>query len=103
MRYAISSSGIIYPCTSVSRRSMPLWRKVKLVVIDAQQVQDRGVQVVAVGRVSGRLVRPFVAFAVGDPALDAAAGQPAGEGEGVVVAALSLPGCTACGRTRWSR
>ena len=34
-------------------------------VVDAEQVQDRGVEVVAVGRVLGGLVRPFVAGAVG--------------------------------------
>ena len=34
------------------------------------------------------LVRPFVGRAVGDAALDAAAGEPGGEGERVVVAAL---------------
>ena len=57
-------------------------------VIDAQQVKDGGVQVVAVRDVFDGLVRPFVARAVGHAPLDAAAGQPGGEGERVVVAAL---------------
>ena len=51
----------------------------QLLVVDAEQVQHRGVHVVAVGRVLGGLVRPLVARAVGDAALDAAAGEPDGE------------------------
>src|SRR5436305_1413201 len=58
-------------------------------VVDAEQVQDGGVQVVAVGRVLDGLVRPLVAGAVGDAAADAAAGEPGGEGERVVVAPLA--------------
>ena len=58
-------------------------------VVDAQQVQHRGVHVVAVGRLVRRLVRPLVARAVAHAALDAAAGQPGGEGERIVVAALA--------------
>ena len=45
-------------------------------VIDAQEVQDGRVQVVAVRGVFDGLVRPFVAGAVGHAPFDAAAGQP---------------------------
>src|SRR5262249_4074548 len=57
--------------------------------VDAEQVEDGGVDVVAIAGVRGGLVRPLIALAVGDAALDAAAGEPGGEGEGVVVAALA--------------
>src|SRR5690606_37354629 len=58
-------------------------------VVDAELVQNCRVDVVTVGRpvaVEG-LVRPLVAFAVGDAAADAAAGEPVREDERVVVAA----------------
>ena len=45
-------------------------------VVDAQQVQDRGVQVVDVDRFFDDVVREVVGLAVGDARLDAAAGQP---------------------------
>ena len=64
----------------------------QLGVVDAQQVQDRGVQVVAAGRARAVLPGPFVALAVGDAALDAAAGQPGDERAAVVVAAGGSPG-----------
>ena len=65
---------------------MPLWRNGQLRVVDAQQVQDRGVQVVAVGLALGGLPGPVVALAVGDARLDAGAGQP-GDGRAAVVVA----------------
>ena len=37
-------------------------------VVDAEQVQDRGVEVVAVGRLVAACQRPLVALAVGDAA-----------------------------------
>ncbi len=45
-------------------------------VVDAQAVQDRGVQVVDVDGISDDVVAEVVGGAVGDPGLDAAAGQP---------------------------
>ena len=57
-------------------------------VIDAQAMEDRGVQVVDVDRVAGDVVAEVVGLAVGDAGLDAAAGQPDGEAAGVVVAAV---------------
>ena len=45
-------------------------------VIDAQQVQQRGVEVVHVEDVFDRFVAEFVGGAVSDPALDATAGHP---------------------------
>src|SRR5579872_3682620 len=57
----------------------------QFLVIDAEQVQDRGVHVVAVGGICRGFVRPLVAFAVRGPALDAASGEPIGEGERVMV------------------
>ena len=46
-------------------------------VVDAEQVQHRGVQVVDVDDVLDGVVAELVGRAVGDAALDAAAGQPA--------------------------
>ena len=50
------------PCTSVSRRSMPLWRNGQLLVVDAEQMQDGGVQIVTVGLVDGGLIGELVAL-----------------------------------------
>src|SRR4051812_49288495 len=60
----------------------------QLLMVDAQQVQDGRVDVVAVGRLVDRLVRPLVASPVGHASLDAPAAEPVGERERVVVAAL---------------
>ena len=57
------------------------------VMVDAQEVQDRGVQVVAVGLAFGGLPAPGVALAVSDSAFDSRAGQPGDGGAAVVVAA----------------
>src|SRR5262249_20176031 len=59
----------------------------ELLVVQAHQVQDRGVQVVDADAVDDGLETDFVSLAVLYPALDAAAGQPAGEAVRVVVAA----------------
>ena len=55
-----------------------------------QQVQHRGVQVVDVDDVLDGVVAELVGGAVGDAALDAAAGQPHREALDVVVAAVAL-------------
>jgi hypothetical protein len=63
----------------------------ELLVIDAEQVHHRGVDVVAGRRIGAveRLVAPLVALAGGDAALDAAAAEPVGEDVRVVVAAFA--------------
>ena len=62
----------------------------QLGVIDAHQVQDRGVQVVHVHRLLDRLEPEVVGRAVGDAALHAAAGEPHAEPERVVIAAALI-------------
>ena len=57
-------------------------------VVDAQAMQDRGVQVVDVDRIPDDVVAEIVGRAVGDPGPDAAAGQPDGEAAGMMVAAV---------------
>ncbi len=60
----------------------------ELRVVDAQAVQDRGVQVVDVDRVFRDVVAEVVGLAVGDAGLDAAAGQPDREAARMMVAAV---------------
>ena len=62
------------------------WKDERLVV-EAEQVQQRGVVVVVVDDVLDRLVAELVGRAVDVPALEAAAGEPHAEAVGVVVAA----------------
>src|SRR5262245_36622767 len=57
-------------------------------VIDAHQMKDGGVQVVNVDLVANGVPAKLVCGAVGDAALDAAAGQPHGKAKWVVVAAV---------------
>ena len=73
-------------------------------VVDAQQVQHRGVQVVDVDLVLHRPEAVVVGGAVDLAAAHAAARQPHGEAVGVVVAAgRSCPARWGCGRTRRPR
>src|SRR5215210_5310018 len=58
----------------------------QLRVVDAEQVEDGGVEVVAVSR-RASAPGPLVALAVARAALDARAGEPGDEGAAVVVAA----------------
>ena len=58
----------------------------KFFVIDAEQVKDGGVQVVAGGDVVHRLVAPVVALAMGDAGFDACTPEPAHEAAAVVIA-----------------
>ena len=60
-------------------------------VVEADQVQDRGVQVVDVGLVRRWRSAEFVGRADGHAALDAAAGHPHRETVGVVVATVACP------------
>ena len=57
-------------------------------VVQAQQVEDRGVEVVDVDAVLGDVDAVLVGRAVDDPAFDAAAGQPGRERLVVVLAAV---------------
>ena len=59
----------------------------ELFVIHAQQVEDGGVKIVAVGGVHGGFVAPVVALAVADAGADAGAPEPGDEGAAVVIAA----------------
>ena len=63
----------------------------ELFMINAEQVHQRGVDVVAGRRVGAveRLVAPLVAFACNDSALDATAAEPVGEDIGVMVATFA--------------
>jgi len=62
----------------------------ELLVVDAEAVEHRGVQVADVDGVYGDVVAEIVGLAVADARLDAAAGEPGGEALGVVVAAVVL-------------
>jgi len=61
-------------------------------VVDAQAVQNRGVEVVDVCGVLDDVVTEVVGLAVHDPFLDAPAGEPDGEALGMVVAAVVVAG-----------
>ena len=79
-------------------------------VVDAEQVQYRGLEVVDVDGVDGRVVGEVVGFAETEAGFDAAAGQPDGEDVGVMVSAerflvvdVSLAERSAAGGTLWVR
>ena len=55
-------------------------------VVQAQQMEQRGMDVVVVHNLLGRLIAKLVGGADDLPALDAGAGHPKGHGAGVVVA-----------------
>ncbi len=61
----------------------------QFLVIQPEQVQRGGVQVVAVGGILGGFEAEVVGAAVGGAAFDAAAREPCGECSGVVVAAFA--------------
>ena len=64
----------------------------ELFVVQAEQVQDGGVQVVHVDLVGDGVVAELVGRAVGEARLHAAAGEPDGEALGVVVAPVAALG-----------
>ena len=72
--------------------SRPPKRNGQPLVVDAEQVQHRRVQVVDLDLVLDGVVAVLVGRAVDRAALDAAAGQPDGEAERVVVAAVGALG-----------
>src|SRR6185437_2628510 len=69
--------------------------------VQAEQTQDGGVDIGDVVAVLDRVETDFVGLAVGDAALDAAAGQPHREAVNVMIAAIRTlrAGCTAKLRT----
>jgi hypothetical protein len=76
------------PRWSVSRTLRPLNSSgAEAAVVEAEQVQHRGVEVVDVDGVCRPAPADLVGLAVDLPALEAAAGHPEAEGEGVMVAA----------------
>src|SRR5439155_1273364 len=64
----------------------------ELFVIDAEQVQNGGMEVIAVGFSGLGSPRPFVALAVSRTAFDAGAGQPGNECAAVMVPASGALG-----------
>ena len=70
------SDSMPWSSTPVSRMSQALELERQPLVVDAQAVQDRGVQVVDVDRVLDDVVAEVVGLAVDDARLDAAAGHP---------------------------
>src|SRR2546423_5420543 len=56
-------------------------------VIDAKEMEKRGVDVVAISLFDS-LIRPLIAFAASHTAFNAAASQPSGEGEWIMVASF---------------
>src|SRR5437867_2623393 len=58
----------------------------QLLVVDAQQVENRGMKVVAISWLRS-FPRPLIALAVSHTGFDAGAGQPCDEGAAVVVTA----------------
>src|SRR3954469_12710936 len=61
-------------------------RDLHLGVVEAELVEDRGVQVAVVVGILDRLIADVVGGPVDDPALDPTAGHPGGVAPGVVVA-----------------
>src|SRR5439155_3094298 len=62
----------------------------ELLVVHAHEVQEGGVQVVDVHLILDGIEAELVGGAVGESALDAAAGEPDGEAGAVVIASLAL-------------
>ncbi len=62
----------------------------ELFVVEAEEVQCGGVQVVAVGGVFGGFEAEVVGGAVGGAALNATTGHPGGKGSGIVVTAFAI-------------
>src|SRR4051812_29926403 len=68
----------------------PLEQVSQLQVVNAQQVQDGGLQVVDVNAAFGHIKAEVVRTAVDVAALDATAGHPHGKDAAVVVAAVAV-------------
>ena len=61
----------------------------QLLMVQSEQVQDGGVEVVNVNGILSNPVADVICFAVHDPALHSAAGEPAGKGAGVMISAFA--------------
>ena len=61
-------------------------------MIDAQQMQHRGMQVMHVNRIVENVVAVVVGFSIGNARFDAAAGQPDRKAPGMVVPAVIVFG-----------
>src|SRR5258706_15969685 len=59
----------------------------KFLMIDSEQVEDRGMEIVAVGSTGFRLPGPFIAFTIRHSTLDAGARKPRNRRSAVVIAA----------------
>ena len=75
------------PATSVSRKSRPGIAVGKAFVVQAQQMQHCGVQVMDMHRVFSRSEAKFIRRAVNSPAFYAASGEPDAEPIMIMVAA----------------
>ncbi len=80
----------------------------ELFVIDAHQVQQRGVEVMHMHGIAHDVVAKLVGLAVDEPALEAAAGHPDGEAARMVIAPEIVlfdraPDCRPCGQIRRPR
>lgn len=64
----------------------------ELFVIDAEQVEDGGVEVVAVGLALDGLIAPVVAASMASSRANAGTGHPADEGSAVVIPSISALG-----------
>lgn len=67
------------------------------VVLDAEQVQDGGVEVADVDRVLDDVVREFIGLAVDHAAAGTASGHPHGEAAGMMIAPVVVAGKPALG------
>src|SRR5215475_933027 len=63
----------------------------QLLVVEAEEMEQGGVEVVHMDTVPGGVESEFIRFAEGDPRADAAAGQPNGEAIWVVIASIVAP------------
>ena len=74
--------------TSMRRSSRPWCGEREVLAVEAEQVEDRGVEVGDVAAVGDGVVAEIVGRAIGLAAFDPAAGKPDGESVWVVVAAV---------------
>ena len=64
--------------------------KSQALVIETQQVQNGGVEIVPAHRIDSGAVADLIALSIGDPGLEPGTGHPDGETGVVVVPALAL-------------
>ena len=103
---AAASDGAVWMSVSAVVAALELVGQA--LVIDAELMEQRRVEIVHADRILGDVVTEIVRGAVGDAGLDAAARHPDGEAARMVVAAVVAggehrPGSRRCGRTRRPR